>query len=185
MCKAVVLSALAVCALSSLHAHAELPIVYSISGQAAHINIKASDERLAPNVFQLRGKIAATEGMLAGIGLVGLIGTPINDAQKHGKISMDITQQSAAYISLSNPEAESDELRFTVLLGYASTEIDTTAIKVGSSYSDTFSDFSYGFTLQDKIIASQPLYWSLDCASYYRDADLRIEGCGLGVNYEF
>jgi hypothetical protein len=123
--------------------------------------------------------------MLAGIGLQGLFGTAINDASKHGLISMEITQQSAVYLTLTDPDTQPEDLRFSLLLGYATTDIDTQALKLGSQHSDSFSDFSYGISLQDRIIASKPIYWSLDCASYYRDDNLRIEGCGLGVNYAF
>jgi hypothetical protein len=185
MRKSSLLAAGALSLVASIQAQAELPLDFHLSGQAAHIKIKSSNESLAPNVFQLRGEVALNEGMFAGIGLLGLVATPINDAQKHGTIGMDITQQSAAYITLTNPETEKDELRFSVLLGYASTEVETKAINLGSSYSDTFSGFSYGFALQDQILPKLPLYWSLNCTSYFRDDHLRIEGCGLGATYAF
>jgi hypothetical protein len=185
MCKSPLFIAGTLGLLASIHAQAELPLDFRLSGQAAHIKIKSGGETLSPNVFQFKGEVVVNEGMFAGIGLLGMVATPINDAQKHGTIGMDITQQSGAYITLTNPESEKDELRFSVLLGYASTEIESTAINLGSSYSDTFSGFSYGFALQDQIFHKIPLYWSLNCSSYYRDDDLRIEGCGLGATYAF
>ena len=171
-------------ALGSLQAQAELPLDFRLSGQAAHIKIKAANESLAPNVFQLRGEVAVTRGLLAGIGIQGLFGSSINDASKHDLITMDITQQSAVYVTLSDPDTQPDEMRVSLLLGYATTDIDTLSVSLGST-SDSFSGFSYGVSLQDRIVASKPIYWSVDCASYYRDDNLRIEGCGLGVNYAF
>ena len=185
MCKSFLLLAGTLGLGISLSAHAELPLDFRLSGQAAHLKIKAASESLAPDVFQVRGEVAINQGMLAGIGLLGMLATPIQDDQKHGTIGMEIPEQSAVYITLTNPETTKDELRFSVLLGYASTEVETSALKLGSSYSDTFSGFSYGFSLQDQMLRDTPIYWSLDCASYYRTKHLRIEGCGLGATYAF
>ncbi len=186
MCKRLVtpLSALLVSALASFSVNAEVPLDFHLSGQATYTWVKAGGERFSPSLFHFKGDVEFTDGLLDGIGIQGVIGVPMSDDDSHG-MTLEITEQTAAYITLTNPEYEAGDLKISILLGYASTEIETHLPRLGDPLSDTFSGFSYGFSLQDPIMENKPLYWTLDCVRSYKDDDLRVDGCGLGVTYAF
>ena len=99
--------------------------------------------------------------------------------------ALEIAQQSGAYITLTNPDYQPEDLKVSVLLGYASTEIETVSTSLNTKNKDTFSDFSYGISLQDRVIEGKPFYWTLDYIRYYKDDNLRVDGLGLGVTYAF
>lgn len=186
MCKRLItpLSALLIGAFASHGVKAEVPLAFHVSGQAVYTWVKAGGERFSPSLFHLKGDVEVAEGLLDGIGIQGVFGVPISNDEKHG-MTMEITEQTAAYITLTNPEYEAGDLKVSILLGYASTEIETHLPRLGGPLSDTFSGFSYGFSLQDPIMENKPFYWSLDCTRSYKDDDLRVDGCGLGVTYAF
>jgi len=114
------------------------------------------------------------------------VAVPMSDDEANG-MTLEVTQQSGLYITLTNPDTEPGDLRVNILLGYASTEIETTLPSLGSEakHKDTFSDFSYGFSLQDQIVEGKPFYWTLDLIRYFKNDDLRVDGLGLGVTYAF
>nr|WP_324258513.1 outer membrane beta-barrel protein [Cellvibrio fontiphilus] len=161
-----------------------LPLAYHVSGQATYTRIKAAGEHFSPSLFQLRADVEVTNGILDGIGLQGMLGVPMSDDKKHG-MTMDISQQSGAYITLANPDYQPGDIRVVVLLGYTSTELETHLPTLGNAQKDRFGGFSYGFSLQDRVMEGKNYYWSLDCARYFKDDNLRIDGCGLGVSYAF
>jgi hypothetical protein len=171
---------------ASLGVQAEIPLTFHTSGQAVYTKVKASSERFSPSLFQFKGGLEFTDGLLDGIGLQGLVAVPISDAQENG-LTLEIKQQSAAYITLTNPETGPDDLKISILLGYASTEIETQLTGLGETGNnkDTFSDFSYGISLQDPIIEGKPFYWTFDYIRYYKDDNLRVDGLSLGVTYAF
>ena len=186
MCKRLVLFIGALGGITSLGAQAELPLAFHTSGQAVYTQVKASGETFSPLLFQLKAGLEFTDGLLDGIGIQGVLATPISDYDTNG-LTLEIKQQSGIYLTLTNPDTQPEDLRISVLLGYASTEIETHLPSLGNSgrNKDTFSDFSYGFTLQDRIIESKPFYWTLDYLRYYKDDHLRVDGLGLGVTYAF
>lgn len=186
MCKRLVtpLGALLIGACASIGVKAEVPLAFHVSGQAAYTWVKAGGDRFSPTLFQFKGDLEFTDGLLDGIGIQGVFGTPIDSDERHG-MSLEITEQTAAYITLTNPEYEAGDLKVSVLLGYATTEIEAHLPRLGGPIKDSFSGFSYGFSLQDPIMENKPLYWTLDCVRSYRDDDLRVDGCGLGVTYAF
>ncbi|MFC3115994.1 outer membrane beta-barrel protein [Cellvibrio fontiphilus] len=161
-----------------------LPLAYHVSGQATYTRIKAAGENFSPSLFQLRADVEVTDGVLDGIGLQGMLGVPMSDDKKYG-VTMDISQQSGAYITLANPDYQPGDIRVVVLLGYTSTELETHLPTLGNAQKDRFGGFTYGFSLQDRVMEGKNYYWSLDCARYFKDDDLRIDGCGLGVSYAF
>lgn len=161
-----------------------LPLAYHVSGQATYTRIKTAGEHFSPSLFQLRADVEVTNGILDGIGLQGMLGVPMSDDKKHG-MTMDISQQSGAYITLANPDYQPGDIRVVVLLGYTSTELETHLPTLGNAQKDRFGGFSYGFSLQDRVMEGKNYYWSLDCARYFKDDNLRIDGCGLGVSYAF
>ncbi len=161
-----------------------LPLTYHLSGQATFTKIKASGESFSPSLFQFRADVEMTDGILDGIGLQGVIGVPMSDAEKNG-MTLEIKQQTAAYITLSNPDYQPGDLRVSILLGYASTQLETQLPSLGGAHKDRFGGFSYGFSLQDKVMEGKNYYWALDCARYFKDDHLSIDGCGLGVSYAF
>ncbi len=186
MCTRLALLIGALGGIASLSAQAEVPLTFHVSGQAVYTNVKASGESFSPSLFQFKGGLEFTDGLLDGVGLQGLFATPISDAQENG-LTLEITQQSAAYITLTNPETQPDDLKISVLLGYASTEIETSlpSLGVNGNNKDTFSDFSYGISLQDPIMQGKPFYWTADFIRYYKDDNLRVDGLSLGVTYAF
>ncbi|EIK43660.1 hypothetical protein O59_003540 [Cellvibrio sp. BR] len=190
MCKRLVTSLCALALASSAGAYAQgqtpdgLPLAYHLSGQATYTKIKASGESFSPSLFQFRADVEVTNGMLDGIGLQGMFGVPMSNDEKND-MTLDIKQQSAAYITLSNPDYEPGDLRVVILLGYAATELETHLPSLGDKQQDTFSGFSYGFSLQDRVVEGKNYYWALDCARYFKDDNLSIDGCGLGVSYAF
>lgn len=190
MCKRLLLintliSTLGTLACSQTLAEQDL-IAFNASAQAVYTKIKASGESFSPTLLQLKGEAAITDGLLDGIGLQGLIAAPMSDAEENA-MTMDIKQQSGVYITLTNPDTQPEDLKVSVLLGYASTELETNLASLGTTgkNKDTFSDFSYGVSLQDRIMRNKNFYWTLDYLRYYNDDHLTIDGFGLGVTYAF
>lgn len=177
------IGALALSALASF-AHAELPLNYHVAGVATYTKIKAGGEKFSPSIFQLKADVEVTDGILDGIGLQGVIGVPMSNDEKN-TLTLELKNQSAVYITLTDPNYQPGDLRVSVLLGYASTELETHLPALNASHKDTFSDFSYGVSLQDRVMEGKPFYWTLDCTRAYKDDNLSIDGCGLGVTYAF
>lgn len=189
MCKRLALIISAISGIAGFGAHAaeeNASLVFHASGQAVYTQVKASDETFSPSLFQFKGDMEFIDGPMDGIGLQAMVAVPISDAQKNG-MTLEITQQSGIYVTLTNPETHVDDLKISVLLGYASTEIETSLPSLGDQgeIDDTFSGFSYGFSLQHRLIEDKPFYWTLDFLRYYRDDNLRVDGLGLGVIYAF
>lgn len=186
MCKRLALIISVLGGITSLGAQAEIPLTFHASGQAVYTRVKASGESFSPSLFQFKADLEFTNGLLDGIGLQGLVAAPMSDAEENG-MTLEIKQQSAVYITLTNPETQPEDLKISILLGYASTEIETLLPNLGElgSNKDTFSDFSYGISLQDPIIEGKPFYWTLDYIRYYKDDNLSIDGLSLGVTYAF
>lgn len=190
MCKRLALVISAIGGIASLGAHAATEeralLAFHASGQAVYTQIKASDESFSPSLFQFKAGVEFTDNLMDGIGIQAMLAVPISDAIENG-MTLEITQQSGIYLTLTNPDAMSDDLKINILLGYASTEIETLLPSLGdqAKNADTFSGFSYGFSLQYRILQDIPFYWTLDFLRYYRDDNLRVDGLGLGVTYAF
>lgn len=191
MCKHTVspLGALLLGAFASTAAQAEIPLAFHVSGQATYTQVSSKSDnlqraRFSPTLFHFKGDLEFTDGLLDGIGLQGVFGVPISNDEKHG-MTVEITEQTAAYITLTDPDYEPSDLKISVLLGYASTELEYHLPRLGGPVTETYSGFSFGFSLQDPIIEGKPYYWTLDCVRSYNDDDLRVDGCGLGVTYAF
>ena len=185
MCKRLALIISAIGSIASLAAQAEgTSPVFHVSGQAVYTKVKASGESFSPSLFQLKADLEFTEGLMDGIGIQGMVAAPMSDDTANG-MTLEITQQSGVYITLTNPETQPDDLKISILLGYASTEVETLLPSLNAQNKDTFSAFSYGVTLQDRIVEGKPFYWTLDYLRYYNDDDLRVDGLGFGVTYAF
>ncbi|MGV8838012.1 hypothetical protein [Cellvibrio sp.] len=186
MCKRLALVISAISGLASLGAQADAPLAFHLSGQGVYTKVKASSETFSPTLFQLKADIEVTNGLLDGIGIHGMVAAPMSDDSAN-ELTLEIAQQSGIYLTLTNPDTQPEDLKVSILLGYASTEIETYLPNLGESgrYKDTFSDFSYGITLQDQVIEGKPFYWTLDYLRYYNDDNLRVDGLGLGVTYAF
>lgn len=185
MCKRLALIISVMSGIASLGAQAEdVSLAFHVSGQAVYTRVKADGETFSPSLFQLKADIEFTNNLMDGIGLQGMVAAPLSDDKANG-LTLEITQQSGLYVTLTNPETQPEDLKISILLGYASTEIETLTPSLNDKYKDTFSGFSYGFTLQDQILEGKPFYWTLDFLRYYKDDDLRVDGLGLGVTYAF
>ncbi|HEY0892233.1 MAG TPA: outer membrane beta-barrel protein [Cellvibrio sp.] len=186
MCKRLALVISAISGLASLGAQADVPVAFHLSGQGVYTQVKASGETFSPTLFQLKADMEFTDGLLDGIGLQGMVAAPMSDDNVN-ELTLEITQQSGIYLTLTNPDTQPEDLKVSILLGYASTEIETYLPALGESgrNKDTFSDFSYGISLQDQVIEGKPFYWTLDYLRYYNDDNLRVDGLGLGVTYAF
>jgi hypothetical protein len=184
MCKRLALIIGTISGIASFGAQAEAPIAFHVSGQPVYTLIKTGGESFSPALFQFKADIEVTDGWLDGIGLQGMVAAPIKDDNAAG-VTLEIAEQTGAYITLTNPEYQPEDLKVSILLGYASTEIETVSAGLGGKNKDTFSDFSYGISLQDQVIEGKPFYWTLDYIRYYKDDNLRVDGLGLGVTYAF
>ena len=193
MCKRLALVISAITSIASLgvqaadtETSAERPVDFYLSGQAVYTQIKASGESFSPALFQIKANIDFNALKTKGIGLQGVVGMAMSDDSANG-MNLDVPQQSAIYVTLTDPNTEPEDLKISILLGYASTKIETELPNLGETgkTSDNFSDFSYGFSLQDQIVAGKPFYWTLDLVRYYKDDDLRVDGLGFGVTYAF
>lgn len=184
MCKRLALIISVLGGIASVNAQAENTPSFHLSGQGVYTEVKAAGETFSPSLFQLKADLAFTDGLMDGIGLQGMVAMPMSDDSANG-MTLEINQQSGIYVTLTNPETEPEDLKISILLGYASTEIETFAPSLNDKNKDTYSGFSYGFSLQDQIIAGKPFYWTLDFLRYYKDDDLRVDGLGLGVTYAF
>lgn len=174
----------AIAGLSSLHAQAENTLKFHASGQAVYTQIKTAGETFSPPLFQIKADIEFTDGLMDGIGLQGVVALPISDDSANG-MTLEVDQQSGIYLTLTNPDTEPDDIKISVLLGYASTDITTISPNLNDENTESFSDFSWGFSLQDRIVEGHPVYWTLDFLRYYRDDNLRVDGLGFGVTYAF
>ncbi len=188
MCKRLALVISTIGTIASLGAQADetSPVVFHASGQVVYTQIKASGESFSPPLFQLKADIEFTQTKIRGIGIQGLIGLPMSNDEANG-MTLDVNQQSGIYLTLTDPDTQPEDLKISILLGYASTEIETFLPSLGENarHKDTFSDFSYGFSLQDQVVEGKPFYWNLDFLRYYKDDELRVDGLGLGVSYAF
>lgn len=184
MCKRLALIIGAAGSIASFGAMAEAPLAFHVSGQPVYTKIKTGGENFSPSLFQFKADVEFTDGLLDGIGLQGMVAAPMSDDKATG-VTLEIAQQSGVYITLTNPEYQPDDLKVSILLGYASTEIETVSTGINAKNKDTFSDFSYGISLQDRIVEGKPFYWTLDYIRYYKDDNLRVDGLGLGVTYAF
>lgn len=186
MCKRLALVISAISGLASLGAQADSPLAFHMSGQGVYTQVKAAGEKLSPSLFQLKADVEFTDGILDGIGLQGMVAAPMSD-DKANELTLEIAQQNGIYLTLTNPDTQPEDLKVSILLGYASTEIETNLPSLGENgrNKDTFSDFSYGITLQDRVVEGKPFYWTLDYLRYYNDDNLRVDGLGLGVTYAF
>jgi len=185
MCKKLALIIGAISGIASWGAQAENTLAFHVSGQAVYTQVKASGETFSPSLFQIKADMEFTDGLMDGIGLQGLVALPMSDDSTNG-MTLEIAQQSGIYVTLTNPDHQPEDLKISILLGYASTDIETQTPSLNNdAYKDTFSGFSYGFTLQDQIFEGKPFYWTLDFLRYYKDDDLRVDGLGFGVTYAF
>lgn len=176
--------ALIISALFSLSVHAEVPLDFHVSGQAVFTRIKAAGESFSPNMFHIKADAQITEGAFDGIGLQAVVGVPLRDSVKND-MTVDFKKHSAAYITLTDPDAGPNSLKFVVFVGYASTELETRLGTTGTYSVDTFDGTSFGISLQQRIFPKTPLYWNLDCTRFYKDSDIRMDGCGIGATYAF
>lgn len=167
---------------SSIGVHANDLVEFNVSGQAIYTQVKSAGVSFSPTLFQLKASAELTEGPLSGIGLQGMVSTPINDATKNN-LTVNIKDQHGAYITLTDPEAEQGSIKVIVYIGYAATKLETEWDT--GSMTDTFSGTSFGVTLQQRFSPTSPISWSVDCSRFYRDSNMRIDGCGLGANYVF
>lgn len=188
MCKRLALVISALGGIASLGAQAadKSPVDFHVSGQAVYTQVKASGETFSPPLFQLKADIEFNTLKIDGLGIQGLVSIPMSDDSTNG-MTLEITQQTGIYLTLTNPETRPEDLKVSILLGYASTEIETLLPALGeqAKNKDTYSDFSWGFSLQDQMIEGKPIYWTLDFLRYYKNDDLRVDGLGLGVTYAF
>jgi len=185
MCKQLALIISALGGIASLGAQADdFPWVFHVSGQAVYTQIKSSGETFSPTLLQFKADIEFTDGLMDGVGIQGMVAMPMSD-DKLNNMTLKINQQSGIYLTLTNPDTEPEDLKVSILLGYASTKIETLLPTLNVENKDAFSDFSYGFTLQDQIVEGHPFYWTLDYLRYYNDVNLSIDGLGLGVTYAF
>src|SRR6187551_2744789 len=121
MCKRLALLISAMSSIASLGAQAaeDNTLVFHASGQAVYTQIKAEGEEFSPPLFQLKADIEFTDGNMDGIGLQGFVAVPMSDDEANG-MTLEVTQQSGLYITLTNPDTEPGDLRVNILLGYAS-----------------------------------------------------------------
>src|SRR5690606_25134300 len=175
--------ALFIGALCAMPAQADAPLEFNMSGQAVFTRIKAADENFSPKLFQLKAGVELTDSALAGVGLQAMVGLPIADSTKNN-FTIDIDAQHGAYLTLTDPTAAPDAVKFVLYVGYATTKLEVSPDFTGGSANRTFDGTSYGFSLQQRIYANKPWAWSLDCTRFYRDSNMRIDGCGVGANYE-
>lgn len=176
--------ALLLSTLCAFNAHAEMPLDFNVSGQAVFTKLKVADESFSPKIFQFKAGVELTETALSGVGLQLMAGTPISDSSKDG-LTIDVKEQHGAYLTLTDPDAADDALKFVLFVGYASTKLEMEPDFLGGNSSSTFSGTSFGFSLQQRIVADTPISWTLDCTRFYRDSDLRMDGCGVGATYDF
>lgn len=171
-------------AANSAMAQQSIPVDFHASGQAVMTRIKSAGESFSPTLFQFKADAQLTEGFFDGVGIQGVVGVPLSDDKK-GNLTLDVKQQTAAYITFTSPNPSQDDLKFVLFVGYASTELETQLDSLGLKDKDTFSGTSYGISLQQRIFEKRPVFLTLDCARYYKKSDLRIDGCGLGATYAF
>jgi hypothetical protein len=176
--------ALILSALVAANANAEIPLDFNASGQAVFTRIKTADESFSPKLFQFKAGVELTDTSLSGIGLQLMAATPISDSSKNG-LTLDVKEQHGAYLTFTDPDATSDALKFVLFVGYASTKLEMEPVLLGGNPSSKFSGTSFGFSLQQRIVADMPISWTIDCTRFYRDSDLRMDGCGLGATYDF
>jgi hypothetical protein len=76
---------------------------------------------------------------------------------------VEITDHNAMYLTLTNPDADPNGIKFVVYVGYASTKLKTLTQATSDYTKLTLDGTSYGFSLQQRVTANSPFSWTLDC----------------------
>lgn len=178
------LSGLFLSGLCTLAAHADIPVDFQLSGQAVYTQIKVANEKFTPSLFNFKADAEVTEGAFSGIGVQAVLGVPMTNSEKNG-LTVDINSHSAFYITLTDPDADPNGIKFVVYVGYATTKLETQSPATGNYGKNTLDGTSYGLSLQQRVMANSPFSWTLDCTRFIKDSNMRIDGCGVGAAYEF
>jgi len=97
------------------------------------------------------------------------------------QLTVAVDQQAGLYFRVNyyiNPRA-----RMYLLLGAAQTDINVTG-PLGTG-PDQYSDFSYGFGIEDYFPGVRAMQILLEYGQLYKDKDLKIDGLSLGLRYNF
>ena len=98
-------------------------------------------------------------------------------------LDFDVPEHWGVYTTFS--EYSAGTTNFTLYLGYASIDLYNQSLTQETPNTDTLKDFSYGFTFSDNFSSFPKFHWVLDCTRFYSDDNIDMDGCGLGVKYDF
>jgi len=115
------------------------------------------------------------------VGLEFFIGQSISDDEVD-EFNLDIGQHWAAYGTFSQ-DLGLGNLAFN--LGYGSTELDSKSATLNSEISETIEGFSFGVSYYHPTGILPNLDWTIDCTRYFSENKTSMDGCGLGVKYDF
>jgi len=89
---------------------------------------------------------------------------------------------SAAYLRLDS--GIRSDIRMYVLLGSAETRIKTSNASGAVGNTDTYSDFSWGLGLEERVWSKHTLL-TLEYSEYYNHDDVIISAVSLGFKFEY
>ena len=156
---------------------------YYISAQMDYLDIGVADESFNPQISRLKfGVVASESGFLQGVGLEAVLGQSVK-SDLNNELDFDVSDHWGVYATFS--EYSTGTTNFALYLGYTSTDLYNQSLTLNTTNTQTLTDFSYGLTISDKFTAFPKLNWVLDCTRFYSDDNIEMDGCGLGVKYDF
>jgi hypothetical protein len=156
---------------------------YYMSAQLDYLDINVANESFNPQISRLKfGVVASESGLFQGVGLEAVLGQSVKSELNAG-LEFDVAEHWGIYTTFS--EYGNGTTNFTLYLGYTSTDLYSLSMPQNVTSTETLTDFSYGFTFSDHFTALPALNWVFDCTRFYSDDNLDMDGCGLGVKYDF
>ena len=155
---------------------------YYLIGAIDYASVEIENENFNPLVSQLKFGIKGTENkLLRDVGLELVVGQAVKDDELDG-FNVDVTQHVGLYGTFTHSINKTD---FSVNLGYAVTDLVTQSSYLNNEFTQTFEGLSYGIRFHQSIEMIPNFGWTIDCMRYYSKDSVKIDGCGVGVSYEF
>lgn len=155
---------------------------YYVAGEVDYLSLKINEQTFNPLMsrFKLGVKIVDNR-LFKGVGMELVVGQSVADDDIDG-FSIDIAQHWGVYSTFTHDLGSAD---FALNVGYVSTEFDSQSSLLNNQFSETVEGLSYGFRFHQAIEFVPNFGWTLDCTRYLSEDSVSMNGCGVGVSYDF
>lgn len=155
---------------------------YYLIGVMDYTSVEIENETFNPIMSQLKFGVKGAENkLLRGVGLELVVGQALKDDELDG-FNVDLTQHLGLYSTFTHTLNKTD---FSVNIGYAITDLVSQSSYLNNEFSQTVEGLSYGIRFNQSIDMIPDFGWTIDCMRYYSKDSVRVDGCGVGVSYEF